>query len=172
MEGIRIFHRKFTDTDHSGTRTRLITKFCLHLIDHKWVFGITVRILAHQMYSRLFMCHSQNHLGIVTVFKTKKFTSHAFKTTGLFPQTSRKCYRKQYFLSIQSIHFFTNDLFNLCRNSFQWRKLGINTICHALHISSAHHQRMALNRTIRWSFFKAVSNHFIKFHNVPPNLII
>ena len=40
MEGVSILHRKLTHTDQSGSRTGLITEFCLDLIDHKRILGV------------------------------------------------------------------------------------------------------------------------------------
>ena len=90
VERISILHSKLTYANHSGTRSCLITKLSLELIDHKRILCISLRIFANQMNSCLLMCHTEDMLCIVAVRKTKKLTSYALISSGLLPQISRK----------------------------------------------------------------------------------
>ena len=158
MERISILHCKLTHTDHSGSWSCLVTELSLNLVDHKRILIVRLCILTHQLYRSLLMRHSKNQLGVISVSQTDKLTSDALITTGLFPQISWHNNRKKYFLTVNAIHLLTDDILNLCSNSLQCRKLGIDSVTDILHIASTNHQCMTVDHTICRCLLKSLSN--------------
>ena len=85
VEGIGIFHSKFSYTDQAGSWTGFIPEFGLDLIDHKRIFGISLSIFSYQLDRSFLMGHSQDHLAAAAVFKAEQFLADTFKTAGFFP---------------------------------------------------------------------------------------
>ena len=110
MEGVSILHRKLTHTDQSGSRTGLITEFCLDLIDHKRIFGVALCILAYKVYGCLLVGHAEYHFGIVAVGEAQQLIADAIVTAGLIPQRSRHDNRELHFLAVDFVHFLAQDL--------------------------------------------------------------
>ena len=85
VEGISVFHSKFSYTDQAGSWTGFIPEFGLDLIDHKRIFGISLSIFSYQLDRSFLMGHSQDHLAAAAVFKAEQFLADTFKTAGFFP---------------------------------------------------------------------------------------
>ena len=157
MEGVSILHRKLTHTDQSGSRTGLITEFCLDLIDHKRIFGVALCILANEMYGCLLVGHAEYHFGIVAVGETQQLIADAIVTAGLIPQRSRHDNRELHFLAVDFVHLLAQDLLDFAHNAAQ-RQIGrIDSVCHIFDVSAFYHNSMAVDDTVSRSFFEALS---------------
>jgi hypothetical protein len=157
MEGVSILHRKLTHTDQSGSRTGLITEFCLDLIDHKRIFGVALCILAYKVYGCLLVGHAEYHFGIVAVGEAQQLIADAIVTAGLIPQRSRHDNRELHFLAVDFVHLLAQDLLDFAHNAAQ-RQIGrIDSVCHIFDVSAFYHNSMAVDDTVSRSFFEAFS---------------
>ena len=164
MERVGIFHCKFTNADQSRPRSCFIAELSLYLIYHKRIFHVALSVIPHKMNGGFFMCHTKHKRTSAAVMEAGHFFTNALISAGFLPDRSRHNDRKLDFLPINRVHFFTDDLFYLPCDSFQ-RHIGWkNTVCHILHIAAAHHQSMAVNAAVWWSFPKTISNKFFHFH--------
>ena len=75
MKGVGILHRKFSHTNHTGSRSSFITELSLNLINHKRILLIGLSVFPYQMHCCLFMGHSQHHFGLASILKTHQFAS-------------------------------------------------------------------------------------------------
>ena len=158
MEGIGILHGKFTHTEQTCSRSRLITEFCLDLIDHKRILGVGVRIFSYQMYRCLLVSHSKNHAAVVAVTETHQLRADTLKSSGLLPEGTWKHNREHHFLAVDRIHLFADDPLDLGSHPFARSKQRIDTVCHILDISALDHQRMAVDHAVGGLFFESFTN--------------
>ncbi len=160
MEGISVFHGKFAHPDQTGSRPCFIAEFGLYLIDHKRIFAVGLAVIPYQLNGGFFVRHAENQGAPAPVVEAGHFHADAFITARFLPERRRHNNWELYFLPVNRVHFFAQNLFYFSRNPFQ-RHIGRkNPVCHRFQITAANHKGVAFNKTVRRPFFKSVSHQF------------
>ena len=154
MEGVCVLHGKLSDADKSAAGARLVTEFCLYLINHIRKLSVCLRRYARKMNGSFLVRHSEYHIGAVSVLEAKQLATDGIISAGFPPYRRRHCDGEKHFLTADSVHFLAQNVFNLSRYTLCGRIERKNARSDLLYISSSDHQRVARNLTIRRSFLE------------------
>ena len=164
MEGIGVLHGEFTYTDESGSRTGLITELGLDLVDHERIAVVGACVFPYQLDRCFLMGHAKDHGRTVAVVKAGQSIVDRLVTAGFHPEAAGQHNGKQDFLSVDPIHFFTDDLFDLLGHTAGRWEQAENTVCHLFDITASHHQCMAVHYAVGRTLFKPFSHQILYFH--------
>ena len=164
VEGVCVLHCKFTNTDKTAAATGLITEFCLDLVDHKGEIRIGFCSITSKVNSSFLMCHTENHVIAASILEASHFAADACISAGFFPNSCGHNNGHKNFLTVNSVHFLTDNIFYLSCNALCRHKERKATVAEVFHISAAHHESVACNGTIFRSFLKTFSEQFANLH--------
>ena len=168
MEAVSVLHSKLADTDQTGSGTGFVTILGLDLIDHNRQLFVAVDFGTDQLHHGFFVRHTEEHCLIVAVFETEQFFAHAFIAAGFLPEFCRQNHRHQDFLTVNGVHLFPDDLFDLADNTFCHRKQRVDPGRNGADITAANQNLVTVCFCIFGVFAQALADHLghSHFHDV------
>ena len=168
MEAVSVLHGKFADPDQTGSGAGFVTIFCLDLIDHDRQLFVAVDFSTDQLHHSFFVGHAEEHCLIVTVFEAEQFFAHAFIAAGFLPEFCGQDHGHQDFLTINGVHLFPDDLFDLADNTFCHRKQRVDPGRNGADVTAADQNLVAVCFCIFGVFAQALADHLghSHFHDV------
>ena len=153
VKGVSVFHDKVAAAHHAETRTTFVTELCLNLIEIHRKLTPRLDFLTSDIGHDFFAGRLKNKVSVVSIFKAKQFSAVFLPAAGFLPKLSRLNDRHQKFDGAGTVHFFSNNTFNLLQRTKAHRHVVIDAGCKLTDHACAKHQLLANDFCICRSFF-------------------
>ena len=164
VEGVSVLHCEFTHTDKTCSGSALVTEFGLNLVNHKGIFLVAVGVFTNKVNCSLLVSHTEHKGSLVSVSEAYHFTADGSVSARFLPHRCGHNNGELYLLTVNSIHLFSYYLLNLLGNSAKSGVRGVNSVCNVFDVSASDCKCVAVNNTVRRSFFESLSYKLVKFH--------
>ena len=153
VKGVSVFHDKVAAAHHAKTRTTFVTELCLNLVEVHRELAPGLDFLTSNVGHDFFASRLKNKVSVVSIFKAKELGSVFLPAAGFLPKLSRLNDRHQKFDGAGTVHFFSNNTFNLLQRTKAHRHVVIDAGCKLTDHACAKHQLLANDFCICRSFF-------------------
>ena len=153
VKRVSVFHDKVAAAHHAETRTTFVTELCLNLVEVHRELTPGLDFLTSDIGHDFFAGRLENKVSVVSIFKAKQFSAVLLPAAGFLPKLSRLNDRHQKFNGASTVHFFSNNTFNLLQRTKAHRHVVIDAGCKLTDHACAKHQLLANDFCICRSFF-------------------
>jgi len=153
VKRVSVFHDKVAAAHHAETRTTFVTELCLNLVEVHRELTPGLDFLTSDVGHDFFAGRLKNKVSVVSIFKAKQFRAVLLPAAGFLPKLSRLDDRHQKFDGAGTVHFFSDNTFNLLQRAKAHRHVVIDAGCKLTDHACAKHQLLANDFCICRSFF-------------------
>ena len=152
MEGIGVFHHKFTTAHHAKTRTDFIAEFGLNLEEIHRQLLVRAQIAPHQIGNHFLMRRPQAIIALMAILDTQQLRPVILPASRFLPQFCRQYPGHHQFQGTGALHFLTHHLLHLLEHTKPQGRPAINAGSGLPDHTGAQHQLMTNHFGFRRSF--------------------
>ena len=153
VKRVSVFHDEVAAAHHAETRTTFVTELCLNLVEVHRELTPGLDFLTSDVGHDFFAGRLKNKVSVVSIFKAKQFRAVLLPAAGFLPKLSRLDDRHQKFDGAGTVHFLSDNTFNLLQRAKAHRHVVIDAGCKLTDHACAKHQLLANDFCICRSFF-------------------
>ncbi|MND98688.1 hypothetical protein D3C80_910500 [compost metagenome] len=125
VEGVGVLHDEFAAAHQAEAWADFVTEFGLDLVQVDRQLLVAAQFVAHQIGDDFFVGRAGAEVATVAILEAQQFRAVLFPAPGFLPQLSRLRAWHQHFERAGSVHFFTNDGFDLAHYPQAHRQPGV-----------------------------------------------
>ena len=167
VERIGVLHDEFAAAHQTEAWADFVTEFGLDLVQVDRQLFVAAQLVAHQIGDDFFVGRAGAEVATMAILEAQQFRAVLFPATGFLPQLCRLSARHQHFKRAGSVHFFTNDGFDLAHYSQAHRQPGIQARGEFADHAGAQHQLVADHDRIGRRFFLCGEQKLTGAHGWP-----
>ena len=153
VERIGVLHDEFTAAHQTEAWADFVTELGLDLIQVEGQLFVAAQLVAHQVGDHFFVGRAGAEVAAMTILEAQQFRAVLFPAPGFLPQLSRLGARHQHFQRAGSVHFFTNDGFDLAHHLQAHGQPGVQARGQFADHAGAQHQLVADHDRVGRRFF-------------------
>src|SRR5476649_587996 len=153
VEGVGVLHDELAAAHHAETWADLVAEFGLDLVQVDRQLFIAVELIAGQVGDHFFVSRTCSEFTIMAILDAQQLRAVLFPAPRLLPQLCRLHAGHQYFKRASSVHFLTNDGFDLAHNTQTQREPGVEAGGKFANHAGTQHQLVADHDRIGRRFF-------------------
>ncbi len=129
IEGIRVLHREFTRAHHTKSRTTLIAKLGLDVIEIERQLTPAPHLATHQIGHDFLGSGLDHKVAVMAVFDAQQFGAELIQPPRLLPKLGRLHHGHEQLDGARAIHFLAHDGLHLADAAQAQRQIAIEPRC-------------------------------------------
>ncbi len=164
VEGVRVLHGELAAAHDAETRTALIAKLGLDLVEVDRHLLVRADLGAGDVGHHLFGGRLDDKIALVAIFHAHHLVAHLVPAAGLLPQLGGLHHGHQHFHRTTGVHFLTHDLLDLADHAQTHGHIRIEARAKLLDHAGTHHQLVRDDLRVGGGFLERGNEELGRFH--------